>query len=160
MLCDNVRERLAQDEHATLALLRYSLDGHIIHAGAHEDIVVYRQKAGRCELISTSGLWVRITRELPPDPPLKGNSNWNAGIYWSCMGMASSRPWTASATSSGASACVRSSKTYPMNPLPELRGHQPICTGSHVQAIGRLDLAGGSLCRKLAELGHIAWTYG
>ena len=68
VLCDNVRERLAQDEHATLALLRYSVDGRIIHAGAHEDIIVYRQKTGGCELISTSGMWVGITQELPPDP--------------------------------------------------------------------------------------------
>lgn len=67
VLCDNVRVRLGQDEHATLSLLRYDIDGNIVVAGAHEDIVIYRQRLGRSEVIPTQGLWAGITQDLPPD---------------------------------------------------------------------------------------------
>ena len=36
-------------------------------AGAHEDIVIYRQRLGRSEVIPTQGLWAGITQELPSD---------------------------------------------------------------------------------------------
>lgn len=68
VLCDNVRSRLGQDEHATLSLLRYDSSGRIVAAGAHEDIVIYRARRGRCEVIQTQGLWAGITQDLPPDP--------------------------------------------------------------------------------------------
>ncbi len=68
VLCDNVRSRLGQDEHATLSLLRYDSGGNVVVAGAHEDIVVYRARVGRCEVIPTQGVWAGITQDLPPDP--------------------------------------------------------------------------------------------
>jgi DNA-binding LacI/PurR family transcriptional regulator/serine phosphatase RsbU (regulator of sigma subunit) len=54
VLFDSVRQRMRQDEHATLLLLRYSA-GRIVYAGAHEEILVYRAEIGRCERIETFG---------------------------------------------------------------------------------------------------------
>ena len=65
VLRDNVRNRLQQDEHATLTLIRYFADGRIIYAGAHEDILVYRAASGEVEQLPTQGLWVGISDEKP-----------------------------------------------------------------------------------------------
>ena len=44
MLFENIRDRLANDEHVTFTLLRYCRDGRVSFAGAHEDIVVCAQR--------------------------------------------------------------------------------------------------------------------
>lgn len=54
----NVNQRLGETEHVTYALLRYYEDGRIVHAGAHEDMVVYRQREERCEVLRTNGMWL------------------------------------------------------------------------------------------------------
>ena len=54
----NVNQRLGETEHVTYALLRYYEDGRIVHAGAHEDMVVYRQREKRCEVLRTNGMWL------------------------------------------------------------------------------------------------------
>jgi len=64
VLYENVRQRLHQDEHATLSLMRYHRTGSLSFAGAHEDIVVYRASTRRCETISTPGTWVAATRDI------------------------------------------------------------------------------------------------
>lgn len=64
VLYENVRNRLQQDEHATLTVLRYSPDGRLEFAGAHEDIVVCRAATGRIETVPTPGIWAGITAEL------------------------------------------------------------------------------------------------
>ena len=66
VLCDNVRTRLERDEHATLTLIRYDDRGRIVYAGAHEDILIYRARQERCEVITTEGIWAGITPDLPP----------------------------------------------------------------------------------------------
>ncbi|MEO8178722.1 MAG: substrate-binding domain-containing protein [Deltaproteobacteria bacterium] len=66
VLYENVRRRLGRDEHATLTLLRYHLDGCLEFAGAHEDLVLYRARLGSCERVPTPGLWVGI---LPTPAP-------------------------------------------------------------------------------------------
>ena len=58
VLYENVRGRLGRDEHATLSLIRYHADGRIIYAGAHEDLLLWRARTGRCERLSTPGAWV------------------------------------------------------------------------------------------------------
>jgi DNA-binding LacI/PurR family transcriptional regulator/serine phosphatase RsbU (regulator of sigma subunit) len=63
-LCRNVRERMGQEEHATLTLFRYQRDGRVRFAGAHEDIIVYRAATGHVELVPTQGMWVGIVPEL------------------------------------------------------------------------------------------------
>ncbi|MGC4069964.1 MAG: PP2C family protein-serine/threonine phosphatase [Polyangiaceae bacterium] len=61
---ENVRQRLGQDEHATLCLLRVGRDGHVLFAGAHEDVVLYRARTRQIELISTSGAWIAAGRHM------------------------------------------------------------------------------------------------
>ncbi len=67
VLTDNVRQRLQQDEHATLSLIRYKREGSLAIAGAHEDLLVWRRAQGRCELVPTPGVWAGI-REYVPEP--------------------------------------------------------------------------------------------
>ena len=64
VLYENVRVRLQRDEHATLALIRYTSDGQLTIAGGHEDIVLYRAQAGTCELIPTPGPWIGAFRDI------------------------------------------------------------------------------------------------
>lgn len=64
VLYENIRHRLSQDEHMTLSLLRYFRDGRLIFAGAHEDMIVYRRKNRRCDLVSTSGTWVGAVDDI------------------------------------------------------------------------------------------------
>lgn len=64
VLYENVRERLRQDEHATLNLISYHEDGELSFAGAHEDMLVLRAESGRVELVPTLGTWVGATRDI------------------------------------------------------------------------------------------------
>jgi serine phosphatase RsbU (regulator of sigma subunit) len=57
-LYDNIRSRLRERDHVTFSLLRYTSDGLVRFAGAHEDIVVWRARKRRCEVIETPGVWV------------------------------------------------------------------------------------------------------
>ncbi|HET6279654.1 MAG TPA: AAA family ATPase [Polyangia bacterium] len=65
VLYENIRKRLAQQEHATLSLLRLETNGRITFAGAHEDFIVWRAQERRCELVSTSGIWMGAIPEIP-----------------------------------------------------------------------------------------------
>jgi sigma-B regulation protein RsbU (phosphoserine phosphatase) len=64
VLYDNVRNRLGQDEHATLTLIRYFSNGELVFAGAHEDLIILRAATGRCECIPTLGTWVGATEDI------------------------------------------------------------------------------------------------
>jgi serine phosphatase RsbU (regulator of sigma subunit) len=64
VLYENVRERLRQDEHATLSLISYRKDGELVFAGAHEDMLVLRAETGKVELVPTLGTWVGATRDI------------------------------------------------------------------------------------------------
>jgi sigma-B regulation protein RsbU (phosphoserine phosphatase) len=63
VLYDNIRDRLGQDEHITLTLLRYE-DGTFTFAGAHEEILVCRAAGGPCEHIQTPGTWLGGMRDV------------------------------------------------------------------------------------------------
>ena len=63
-LCRNIRERLRQEEHATLTILRYERNGRMRFAGAHEEILIYRSATDNVELVSTPGTWVGIEPDL------------------------------------------------------------------------------------------------
>jgi sigma-B regulation protein RsbU (phosphoserine phosphatase) len=58
VLYENIHDRLAQDEHVTLTLMRYEANGKLWFAGAHEEMVVCRAAGGPCERIATPGTWV------------------------------------------------------------------------------------------------------
>ena len=57
VLYENIHERLGQDEHVTLTLLRYDATGKVRFAGAHEEMIVVR-KAGGIDRVHTPGTWV------------------------------------------------------------------------------------------------------
>ncbi len=63
-LVPNIRERLVQEEHATFMLLRYTPDGRVDYAGAHEDLVVYRSAERRCEILPSVGVWIGIRKGI------------------------------------------------------------------------------------------------
>jgi serine phosphatase RsbU (regulator of sigma subunit) len=63
VLYDNVRQRLGQQEHATLTLIRYEANGQLVFAGAHEAVVILRKATGRCDVVPTPGTWAGIERE-------------------------------------------------------------------------------------------------
>jgi serine phosphatase RsbU (regulator of sigma subunit) len=48
----------------TLCLLRFTHDGRVQFAGAHEELLVYRAKTGRCERILTEGIWSGIVPDM------------------------------------------------------------------------------------------------
>lgn len=64
ILFDNIRKRLGQDDYVTLCLVRYSVDGHIVFAGAHEDLIVVRGSTGLAEHIPTPGMWLAAKRDV------------------------------------------------------------------------------------------------
>ncbi len=57
VLYENIRNRLLQDEHVTLALIRYRTDGHLTIAGAHDDILIFRARTGEAEIVPLTGFW-------------------------------------------------------------------------------------------------------
>lgn len=65
VLCDNVQTRLERDEHATLTLIRYEDSGRCRYAGAHEDILIRRDRTGRVERLQTLGVWAGIAPDYP-----------------------------------------------------------------------------------------------
>lgn len=65
-LRDNLRQRLERDDHATLTLLRYHRSGSVTYAGAHEDLIVYRAARRRCEVLSTTGIWLGVLDDAAP----------------------------------------------------------------------------------------------
>jgi sigma-B regulation protein RsbU (phosphoserine phosphatase) len=64
VLYENVRERLHQDEHATLSLIHYRQSGELVFAGAHEDMLVLRAASGKVEAVPTQGTWVGATKDI------------------------------------------------------------------------------------------------
>jgi serine phosphatase RsbU (regulator of sigma subunit) len=64
VLVENIRSRLRRDDHVTFTLLHYDESGSIVFAGAHEDMIVYRVKEKRCELVPTLGTWLGGRRDV------------------------------------------------------------------------------------------------
>jgi sigma-B regulation protein RsbU (phosphoserine phosphatase) len=67
ILSENIRERMQQEEHATLCLIRYHASGQLRFAGAHEELIVYRKATGRIECVGTAGIWAGITGDVSED---------------------------------------------------------------------------------------------
>ncbi len=60
VLVENVRGRMGCDEHVTFSLMRYTTDGRLVFAGAHEDVLICRAASGKCEQIQTPGTWLGL----------------------------------------------------------------------------------------------------
>jgi serine phosphatase RsbU (regulator of sigma subunit) len=63
VLFENIRRRMKRDEHVTLSLVRYSADGTVVYAGAHEDMILYRAD-GSLETIPLNGAWLGASRDI------------------------------------------------------------------------------------------------
>jgi PAS domain S-box-containing protein len=64
VLFDNIRRRLLHDDHVTFTLFRYTTDGRIVFAGAHEDILITRKKKRKVEVLHTPGTWLGARRDI------------------------------------------------------------------------------------------------
>ena len=64
VLYENINERLGQDEHVTLTLLRYEESGKLSFAGAHEEMVICRAADGSIERVATPGTWVGAVPDI------------------------------------------------------------------------------------------------
>lgn len=60
----NVNTRLEEGDHVTFTLLRYYEDGRVVHAGAHEDLIIYRKAKRDVELVRTRGMWLGALPEV------------------------------------------------------------------------------------------------
>lgn len=63
-LVPNLRERLMENEFATLMLLRYRQDGSVQFSGAHEEPILYRAATRRAELVPAPGVWIGIRPDI------------------------------------------------------------------------------------------------
>jgi PAS domain S-box-containing protein len=64
VMYDNVATRLQRDEYVTLCVLRYSQNGDVIFAGAHQDILLLRAQTRRVERVGTVGPWVGVREHI------------------------------------------------------------------------------------------------
>jgi PAS domain S-box-containing protein len=64
VLYDNIARRLARSDYVTLSVLRYTKNGHVEFAGAHQDLLVYRARTHTVERIRTPGPWVGIRKHI------------------------------------------------------------------------------------------------
>ncbi len=64
VLYDNVRVRLAQRDHVTLSVLRYTIDGRVRIAGAHEDVFIYRAATKSIESHRPRGAWIAARLDI------------------------------------------------------------------------------------------------
>ncbi|HXT97965.1 MAG TPA: PP2C family protein-serine/threonine phosphatase [Polyangia bacterium] len=64
VLIENVRGRMGCEEHVTFSLMRYTTDGRLVFAGAHEDVIICRVDSGKCEQVETPGTWLGIDEAL------------------------------------------------------------------------------------------------
>jgi serine phosphatase RsbU (regulator of sigma subunit) len=63
-LYQNVRERLGEDDFMTMSFVVADPDGKVNYAGAHLDILVYRDKTREVERIKTDGLWLGLLPDI------------------------------------------------------------------------------------------------
>jgi len=62
----NLKSRLGQDRFMTMVIGRIERDGRMTFAGAHTDLLVYRNKTGEVDRIPTEGLWLGISDDIAP----------------------------------------------------------------------------------------------
>jgi serine phosphatase RsbU (regulator of sigma subunit) len=63
-LHENVAERLHSNLYMTFVALRYEGAGRFVHAGAHLQILLHRQRTGDVELLTTQGTWLGIAPDI------------------------------------------------------------------------------------------------
>lgn len=64
LLHDGVRTRLRSDEHVTFCVLRHDGAGRFLHAGAHEDMLLWRAATQRVMRVPTHGTWLAVAGDV------------------------------------------------------------------------------------------------
>ncbi|OHD11250.1 MAG: hypothetical protein A2086_01360 [Spirochaetes bacterium GWD1_27_9] len=64
ILTENVRERLKESHFMTMMFLKYLGKGNFIYAGSHLDIIIYRSKEKKCQLLKTNGMYLSIRPDI------------------------------------------------------------------------------------------------
>jgi phosphoserine phosphatase RsbU/P len=67
-LYENIRKRMKRDEHVTFCLGRYTPDGGLVFAGAHENILIARE-SGECDNIPPAGTWLGAMEDVREATP-------------------------------------------------------------------------------------------
>jgi serine phosphatase RsbU (regulator of sigma subunit) len=63
VLTRNIRQ-LGEDKYMTISAFRWSPDGLIEFAGAHQDVHVYRAATGAVEMLASCGIWLGIEEDI------------------------------------------------------------------------------------------------
>ena len=66
VLYSNIR-KLGQSRYMTAAFFKANARGQFQYAGLHLDLLVYRKKSGKVEVLPTEGLWLGIEEDLSRD---------------------------------------------------------------------------------------------
>ncbi len=64
ILNTNIRNRLHEKHFMTMNFLKYCGNGKFLQAGSHLDILVYRKKNKKCEIINTKGVYLGIVPNI------------------------------------------------------------------------------------------------
>jgi len=64
ILCKNINDRLKESHFMTMNLLKYLGEGRFVQSGAHLDIIIYRKKRQKCELIETKGVFLGMIPDI------------------------------------------------------------------------------------------------
>ncbi len=69
VIFENIR-KLQERKYMTINVLVHDGEGRFHFAGAHQDILVFRAREGRVEIIETRGMWLGIMEEIREDLPV------------------------------------------------------------------------------------------
>ncbi len=64
VLHENIRNRLEQEQHITLSILRYHTNGRLVFTGEHEDMLLFRAKTGQVDVVRVEGIWAGIVPDV------------------------------------------------------------------------------------------------
>lgn len=64
LMYENINNRLKTPHFMTLTLLKYTNRGTFLFAGAHVDLIIYRKKSRRCQIIPTVGTFIGFIPDI------------------------------------------------------------------------------------------------
>jgi hypothetical protein len=64
VLIKNISGRMGQTRYMTFTTLKYLGKGWFQYAGLHLDLLIYRYRDRRCELIETTGMWLNVLPDI------------------------------------------------------------------------------------------------
>ncbi|OHD13034.1 MAG: hypothetical protein A2086_07510 [Spirochaetes bacterium GWD1_27_9] len=64
ILYKNIQSRMKENYFMTCCVIKYSGKGNFIYSGFHLDILIYRNKKKKCELVKTDGIFLGIRSDI------------------------------------------------------------------------------------------------